>query len=397
MADLRRIAMLIGKRRSRAGDERLRRRLAAAGLSPERIEAAFRYARFLELRPGAAPRARRGRAFATAGLAAWTAAVGAASGLRLWLGPGPSSAEAMPEQLRVRDAIASYRPLPLERPRLLDGLLPPAREGDACAEFLRAAREARPVSDRLLTGKLDPDVPGLETLARGAGLARCDLPSELRTAENDDYWARLRLEVAVIGRLLDALVRRGERRLDAGRFDLAQADALAGLSAGRRLLDSWLPDGQAEGLRAIENSIELYRRALAGRGVLDPATRVRLGRVAAESRAYAADPRELAALAALARSPGALDSLSRRLEAPFARPYGLAALEAAALSWSAGEIRAGRPDPRRARWLLIAARCKDGRTSALAWASLRRLFRAAAACRSMPPDRRTQACPALTG
>lgn len=399
MPDLRRVAAIVRKRREHAGDARLRRRLAAAGLTGDQIEAAFRYARFLELRQDERParQALGGRALAGAGVAAWTLLIAAAATLRLWWGPGPRPAEAMPEQLRIRDRVAAYRPLPLSPPRLLDVLLPRVQKGDACAAFLEAAVLARSAAVRLLEGKEVRTPPGLDLLASGALLQDCAILGRLRLPESEDEWARLRLDVALIGGLLEALGRRAERSLAAERYDLAEADAINGLAAGRRLLDDWLPESQAAGVRAVESSARLLGRALAGRGLLDGETRVRLGRIVVESRAYAADPVELERIALIARSPDALDSLSRRLEGPSARAYGLAALEGAALNWSPAEIRAGRPDPRRLLWLSIAARCGNARLSALAWASVRRLVRSERDCLRMSPGRRFDACPAIKG
>ncbi|MBI4346876.1 MAG: hypothetical protein HY553_08475 [Elusimicrobia bacterium] len=398
MADIRRVAAVVRRHGDRVGEARLRRRLLSASLTPDTIDAAFRFARFLAVRGEAPPPARRRAqtAAATAGAVAWAFAIATATTLRLWSGGSARPAEAMPELLRVRDAISAYRPPPLSPPLLLDAYLEPRPAGNACEDYLEAAEHARAGAFRLLRGRDAPKLSGLARLERGTFKEGCAILGVLRLPESEDEWASLQLDVAVIESLAHGLRRRAEERLRLGRYDLAEEDARRSLSVGRHLLEDWLPESQAAGRRLVQSGLGALSQALAGRGVLDAESRVLLGRMEAETRAYAADPAELRVIADTSRAPEALERLTPFLEAGAARAYAQAALEGAALGWSRAEVEAARPDPRRLRWLTQAAGRGDPRLEALAWGAARRLARAERACRGMSPERRRAACPTIT-
>lgn len=391
-----RLAKLVLRYRARQGDAKLRRRLARTSLPAGEVETAFRLAAFLATRdlPAQADAPGISRATAAAGLTAWTLLVACLAGLKLWAGSGPAPSEPMPEALWVRDAIAQYKAPLLGRPALLEGLLPPQDEGNACARYLAAAAEIADEAPRVLRGGRAPD-SAVADIERGFPIAGCSILGELSTPRTEDEWADLRLAIAVVDRLGDSFSLSARKRMAEGRFDLAQDDAIKELTFGRHLLEDWTGESQAAGLAHVERGIEALGKALAGRGRFDPETQVMLGRLLAEARAYAADPARLARIQGQARDPASLWPLRRVFDAPpTLRPYANAALSAVAMNWSRAEIEAGLPDPRRAVWLADVARSGDPRTAALAWAHLSRLARAERACRDLSLERRRTDCPA---
>lgn len=401
-----RLAVLVLRYRARQGEERLRRRLGAAGLAARQIDAAFRFAAFLAVRPEAAvglltkgamsrpaPRPAFGGLLAAMGFLSWTILIGVLISFRLWATAVARQTEPMPEDLLVRDAVALYKPPVLGRPFLLEELLGPRTDGNACADYLAAAHSVGSDTQRLLKGGWAPQ-PSVADLELGLGKRDCAILGELATPETEDDWARLRLAVALVDRLGEALARRAEGHMASGRFDLAYQDALEELALGRHLAEDWLPESQAAGSRHLERGLEWLTRAVSARGLYDAETRIRLGKIRAETRAYAADPTKLARVAGVARDPSDLPGLRLVFEAePNRRPYAQATLSAAAMAWSLRETQAGRPDPRRAEWLAETARSSEPRVAALAWAQLRRLARAERTCRDLSPKRRLIECP----
>ncbi|MBI4422889.1 MAG: hypothetical protein HY554_04145 [Elusimicrobia bacterium] len=402
-----RLAELILRHRRRLGRARLGRRLGATRLSKAQIDAAFRFSSFLAARgpsPEAPAHARvagrvsRGRAWTAAGLAAWGGLVTSLATFRLWAGgAGAGAAEPMPEELWVRQALAAYRPPLLGEPALLDELLAARGPGNACAAYLEAAALARPDARRLLARERQRE-PADAVGALELGLSRqdCAILGRLRNPRDEDAWAGLSLDVALAERLGETFRKRAEARMAAGRWDLAQREALSGLALGRHLLEDWLPEVQAAGLRHVDAGLELLGRCLAARGRLDPETRLRLGRVEAQARAYAWNSAELSRIRRLGRDAAGLEALAPFLGDPLLRrPYAHAALEAAALAWTPQEIARGAADPGRVRWLARACRHGEPRVAALAQAQLARLGRIELRCRALSVERRLRECPRL--
>lgn len=268
---------------------------------------------------------------------------------------------ALPEEVAPDPAEAVIEALKMLRPR-------GAAAGDATAD-LDAYFSALPAEpEKAARLKAAPE-EALKALDRAVLKDEAGLLGVLWALDTPEEFRRRTLQLDTGARLAqERWVKLFEKESVAERHDAAEDAARRVLALGVLLVQDWNPAARTAGRNLLAVGLDLVgkSRRFAGKDDKDPtlaATRnilphaLALGPKAAEGaeidRLAAASPQSLASLSNLLTRPG-----GRRI-------YLDALLTAAAVRWSPGEARDGKPWPERAALIRLAVEDKDPRASNL--------------------------------